>query len=111
MSLTPEALINTLSKISKDIDETTRDLVELDRKAVEARAAYRVEFARVFLNSEGSIELRKRLAEVETQSAYLAAEIAEQQLRAAGHSIRALRDRLDVGRSLNALARMEWGTS
>lgn len=111
MSLTPEALINTLSKISKDIDETTRELVELDRKAVEARAAYRVAFARVFLNTEGSIEGRKRLAEVETRSEYLAAEIAEQELRAAGHSIRALRDRLEVGRSLNALARMEWGSS
>lgn len=111
MSLTPEQLISTLSQISRDIDETTKELVELDRKAVEARAEYRVEFARVFLNGEGSIELRKRLAEIETQSAYLRAEIAEQELRAAGHSIRALRDRLDVGRSLNALARMEWGTS
>ena len=111
MSLTPEALISTLSQISKDIDETTKELVALDRNAVEARAAYRVAFARVFLNTEGSIELRKRLAEIETQSDYLRAEIAEQELRAAGHSIRALRDRLDVGRSLNALARMEWGSS
>jgi len=111
MSLTPEQLISTLSQISRDIDETTKELVELDRKAVEARAEFRVAFARVFLNTEGSVELRKRVAEIDTQSQYLAAEIAEQELRAAGHSIRALRDRLDVGRSLNALARMEWGAS
>jgi hypothetical protein len=111
MNLTPEAIVSTLSQISKEIDETTRELIVLDRKAVEKRAEFRVEFARVFLNSEGSIELRKRLAEIETDSLYLASEIAEQELRAAGHSIKALRDRLEVGRSLNALARMEWQSS
>jgi SMC interacting uncharacterized protein involved in chromosome segregation len=111
MNLTPEAMIATLSQISKDIEEKTREIIELDRKAVEARAKYRVESARVFLNSEGSMELRKRLAEVETYSSMLASELADQELRAAGHAIKALRDRLDIGRSLNALARMEWGAS
>jgi hypothetical protein len=36
--------------------------------------------------------------------------LAEQEHRAAVNQIKALRDRLEVGRSISALVRMEWGT-
>jgi voltage-gated potassium channel Kch len=53
--------------------------------------------------------VRKYTAELETGDLYFQAEIADQQHRAAVTSIRALRDRLEVGRSLGPLVRLEWG--
>jgi len=41
----------------------------------------------------------------------LGTELADQALRAAVSAIRALRDRLEVGRSLGPLVRLEWGQS
>jgi hypothetical protein len=108
-NLTPADIINTLSKISKEIDETTAVIAELDEAAVRARQAYKVAYARAFLTTEGSMDVRKYTAELECADLTLTSELADQEHRAAVSSIRALRDRLEVGRSLGPLVRLEWG--
>lgn len=108
-NLTPVQVINTLSNIGKLIDQGTEDLKRLDAVAVEARAAYKVAYASAFLRSEGAMEIRKQTAELETADLCIAMEAAEQQLRAAAANLRALRDRLEIGRSLSPLLRLEWG--
>jgi hypothetical protein len=110
-NLTPQQVIETLSKIARDIDETTADIARLDEEAVRARATYKTEYARAFLTAEGAMDVRRYTADLTTADAYLHHELADQKHRAAVSQIRALRDRLEVGRSLGPLIRLEWGQS
>lgn len=109
-NLTPQQVIDTLSTIGKDIDEQTEEIAVLDEAAVRARVALKVKHAEIFLRTEGSMDLRRYTAEYGTRHELLASELAEQQHRAAVNQIKALRDRLEVGRSISALVRMEWGS-
>jgi hypothetical protein len=109
-NLTPHDVIETLTEISKEIDHTTAEISRLDEETVRARAAFKREHARAFLNAEGAMDIRRYTAELETADLSLAYELAEQKLRAAVSHIKALRDRLEVGRSLGPLVRLEWGT-
>lgn len=110
-NLTPQQVIETLSKIARDIDEVTDDIARLDEEAVRARATYKTEYARAFLGAEGSMDIRKYTADLSTADSHLHHELADQKHRAAVSQIRALRDRLEVGRSLGPLIRLEWGQS
>jgi hypothetical protein len=109
-NLTPQQVIDTLSSISRDIDEQTSDINRLDRAMVVARAAYKKRYAEVFLRTEGSMDIRRYTADFSTADEFLHYELSEQEHRAAVNQIKALRDRLEVGRSISALVRMEWGT-
>ncbi len=109
--LTPAAITRTLSEISREIDELTDQLAELDEAAVRARQEYKVAYARAFLNADGSMDIRKYSAETSTSDALLVSELADQQHRAAVAQLKALRDRLEVGRSLGAIMRLEWGSA
>ena len=108
--LTPAAITRTLSQISKEIDELTDELARLDEAAVRARQDYKVAYARAFLTADGSMDIRRYTAETATADALLASELADQQHRAAVAQLKALRDRLEVGRSLGAIMRLEWGS-
>jgi hypothetical protein len=108
-NLTPEQVISTLSVIGKDIDEATAEISRLDEAAVRARVAYKVAYAEAFLRTEGSMDIRKYSADLATQDVFLSHELADQEHRAALTQIRALRDRLEVGRSISVLVRLEWG--
>jgi len=108
-NLTPHEVISTLSQIGKDIDEATEDLAEADEAVVSARRAYERNYARTFLETEGAMEVRKYSARLATDDEAYSLELAEQKHRAVVAHIRALRDRLEVGRSISALVRLEWG--
>jgi hypothetical protein len=108
-NLTPQQVIETLSKIARDIDEVTDDIARLDEEAVRARASYKTAFARAFLGADGAMDVRRYTAELQTADLFLFHELADQKHRAAVSQIRALRDRLEVGRSLGPLIRLEWG--
>lgn len=110
-NLTPQQVIETLSKIARDIDEATSEISRLDEAAVKARADYKTNYARAFLGAEGSMDIRRYTADLCTADSFLFHELADQQHRAAVSQIRALRDRLEVGRSLGPLIRLEWGQS
>lgn len=108
-NLTPAQIIDTLTEISKEIDKVTADIARFDEEAVRARASYKKSYARIFLTTEGSMDIRRYTAELETSDEYLEYELADQKLRAAVGQVKALRDRLEVGRSLGPLVRLEWG--
>lgn len=110
-NLTPHQVIDTLSTIGKDIDEQTEEIARLDEALVRARVAYKRTYAEVFLRTEGSMDIRRYTADFSTANLLLKYELAEQEHRAAVNQIRALRDRLEVGRSISALVRLEWGTT
>lgn len=110
-NLTPAQIIETLTQISRDIDDATDSISELDEQAVRARQTYKVSYARAFLSCDGSMDIRRYTAELECADAWLDSELADQKHRASVSAIRSLRDRLEVGRSLGPLVRLEWGQS
>lgn len=110
-NLTPHDVIENLTRISKDIDSVTDDITRLDEEAVRARVAQKRAYAKAFLSVEGSMDVRRYTAELATIDTLLESELADQKHRAAVTAIKALRDRLEVGRSLGPLIRLEWGQS
>lgn len=107
--LTPASLIQTLSGIGRSLDDKSAEIAELDAAHVRLRVQFKREFAREFLTAAGSNDVRRYMAEQATADLLLEAEMAEQVLRAAREALRVLRDRLEIGRSLGALLRVEWG--
>lgn len=108
-NLTPADIIDTLSRIGREIDEATADIAALDYAAVRAKADFKTAYARAFLTCEGSMDVRRYTAELEAAELSFAYELADQQHRASVSHIRSLRDRLEIGRSLGPLIRLEWG--
>lgn len=107
-NLTPLTIVNTLSQIGRDLDAKSAEVAALDEKHVRLKAAFKSAFAREFLTADGSNDVRRYTAELATADALLEMELAEQVLRAARESLRVLRDRLEIGRSLGAVMRLEW---
>lgn len=105
---TTNDVILQLAQLGRDLDNKQREIRDLDEAAVRARARYEVTLSRNFLKAEGAMDVRKHTAIVESADLKLDAEIADQVLRAARESIRVLRDRLDIGRSLNSAIKSEW---
>lgn len=105
---TTNDVVKQLAQLGRDLDAKQEEIRLLDDAAVRARSRYEVTFARKFLAAEGNMDIRKYTATVETAELKLDAEIADQVLRAARESIKVLRDRLDIGRSLNSAIRSEW---
>jgi hypothetical protein len=110
-SLTPAAIANTLSAIGKEIDELTTALPDLDEDETLARLEWKRAYNKVFLTSEGSVDVRRAYAEEAASDLEREYALAGVALRAAKDELRALRDRLEIGRSLSALMRMEWGAN
>lgn len=106
--LTPASIVSTLANISKEIETKAEEISILDADATRKRAIYKKAFAESFLRTEASNEVRRYTAEYQTAQMLFEAELADQVLRAAKESLRVLRDRLEVGRSLGAIMRLEW---
>ena len=108
VELTPGAIVATLSNIAKLIEEKAGEVEVLDDKCVRARAIFKKAYAESFLNTIGSNEVRRYTAELATSQLLFEYEIAEQVLRASREALKVLRDRLEIGRSLSAIMRLEW---
>lgn len=108
---TTNDVVMQLSKLARELEQVTRELAELDEAAVRAKGRYEVSYARAFLTAEGAMDVRKQQAVFDVADEKLAAEIAEQRVRATKEHIRTLRDRLDVGRSAGAALRSEFAAS
>lgn len=109
--MTPNEIAQQLAELSRELSTATADIETIDRAHVTAKCAHEVAYARAFLKSEGSMEVRKQLAVIETEDSKFASEIAGQRLRSAQERLREIRSRLDVGRSLGAAVRSEWQAS
>lgn len=109
--LTPASIVNTLTAIGREIDGMP-DLIEaLDEQEVTAKAAFDKAYRMTFLTAEGAMDLRKVVADEAAADEKLLYELAGVRLRAAKEQLRVLRDRLEIGRSLGAVMRLEWGSN
>jgi hypothetical protein len=104
----PATVVATLSDIAKRIDAKADEVAVLDRAHVEARHELKRAYARAFLSAAGSNDVKRYTAEEATADLALAADLAEQVLRAGREALRVLRDRLDVGRSVSSIVKLEW---
>lgn len=108
VELTPASIANTLANISKEIENKADEIAELDRDSTAMRVLLKKAYAEKFLTTEASNEVRRYTAELYTSDMLYKVEIQEALLRSARESMKVLRDRLEVGRSLGAIMRMEW---
>ena len=105
---TANEVVILLAQLGRELDAKQGEISRLDEEAVRLRSRYEITLSRAFLTAEGPMDVRKHQAIIDAASYKLDAEIADQKLRAARESIRVLRDRLDIGRSLNSAIKSEW---
>lgn len=105
--MTPNQVVMNLLELSRQLQKLSDELDPLERDAVESKETYTVEYARHFLKSEGSVEVRKQQTLLDTSDVRLQAEIAEVMVKAQARKIKTLSTRIDVGRSAAALVRAE----
>lgn len=116
VNLTPHSIVNTLTEIGKKIDEVTAALPDLELAEVNARHEFKMAYARAFLsggvdeNGQKVTEsVRRAHSELATSELAFAADVASVKLRHKRDELKALQARLEIGRSLSAVMRLEWG--
>ena len=92
--------LERLAELSRLLDKATEEIALVDEEAVKAKQTYEIAYARAFLNAIGSMDLRKQIATIETETENLTAELTAARLRAIKERIRTLGTQIEVGRSL-----------
>lgn len=96
-----------LAHLSRELVEMTAEYARLNEAARTAQAAYKVGFARAFLEAAGPIDVRKQQATVDTADLLWAAELAEAAFDNCRTALRVLGQRMDAGRTLASTVRAE----
>lgn len=105
--MSPNEVVLQLLARGRELQTLSDQLDSLETEAVEAKEVYTVEYARHFLNSTGSNEVRKQKTLLDTSEERLNADIAEAKVKAQRNQIATLKVRIDIGRSAAALVRAE----
>lgn len=100
-------VVLNLLELSRQLQLLSDELDGLEERAVNAKEEYTVAYAKTFLASGGSVEVRKQTTLLATSEERLQAELAETLVKAHVRKIATLKVRIDVGRSAAALVRAE----
>lgn len=100
-------IATTLGERSHELGKLVDELDAAERDAVNRREDYTLAYSRAFLSAEGSMDIRRHTATVETHDARIAAELAETAVRGLRRRVDTIRTRIDIGRSLGAAVRAE----
>lgn len=98
-----------LGAYSRELDQARQESSRLGEEYAQAKAGYRVAYARAYLSAVGTIKDRENKAVLETQDELLNLEILEQRLKAARERVDVLETQIRVGQSISALLRSEMG--
>jgi hypothetical protein len=101
-------VVKRLSELSRMLDAATDEIAALDDKAVRAKGSYEVAYAKSFLESNGSMDVRRQEAILVCADLRLTMEIAEAQVRAIKERINTLRSQISIGQSLSAALRQQF---
>ena len=105
--LTPQQVVNYLTELGRDLEATVGMLKDADMDAAEKRHAANVAESTAFVESEGSMELRKHTARLAAAQKEKDALVAEALVRYLKARIKSLETRIDIGRSYGAAVRAE----
>ncbi|HVB77611.1 MAG TPA: hypothetical protein VNI34_07425 [Candidatus Nitrosotalea sp.] len=105
--LTTSDVVQQLAELGRELDAAVRTLREAELDAVQKRHIADVVESRVFVDAEGSAELRKHLARLGAAKVEDEALIAESVVRYLRTKIRAIELRVEIGRSMGASLRSE----
>lgn len=100
--------LEKLAEISRLLDNAVVEYQELDESSVRAKSDAEVAFARTFLSLDGSMDMRKQQAIIDTWQERLDSELAESAVRTCRERIRKLHAQLEVYRSINAAQRAQF---
>jgi hypothetical protein len=101
-------VVKRLSELSRMLDAATDEIAALDDKAIRAKGSYEVAYAKSFLESNGSMDVRRQEAILVCADLRLTMEIAEAQVRAIKERINTLRSQISIGQSLSAAIRQQF---
>lgn len=96
-----------LNLLSSDLDQATEDLIEADAHAIEAEHAYKLAYAKAFMEASGAVAVKETVALLASERERWDAEVAKQVLRASKARLDGIRTRIEVARSLSAATRSE----
>ena len=100
--------LSKLAEISRELDEVVVEYDTYERDAVMADIEYEKAYARNFLSLEGSVEVRKQQALLDTWQERLDKETTEAMVRICKQRISKLHAQLEVHRSINAAQRTQF---
>lgn len=106
--ITPGQILAQLSQLAHELQNQASKIEELDTEFITKRAYAKRTYAEAFLRAEGAMDVKRYQAELASSDATWQMDLAEQVLRAAREQMRVIRDRIEIGRSMNAIIRMEW---
>ena len=106
--ITPNSAVMEMARLSRQLDELGHRLKAAEREAVKTEHRYRVEKAKALLRcQDGTVPEREAQSLLETEQVRLAAKLAEAELNILKREIRVAEIRIDVGRSVVGVLRME----
>src|SRR5699024_7025116 len=105
-NLDVQSVVMNLAAIGRELDHLSREVTEEDEAGETAYTGDRKADA----TGNGSVKDREQAAVLACEPLKLEAELAEQMLRATKERIKVLRDRLEIGRSVNAAIRAQFTT-
>ena len=106
--ITPNGAVMEMARLSRQLDELGFRLKAAERDAVTKEHAYRVAKAKALLSvDEGTVPEREAKSLLATQEQRLAAKLAAGELSILRKEIQIAETRIDVGRSVVGVLRME----
>ena len=106
--LTPQAVVNQLSELGRDLDALVRSLKDADLDAVTKRHAADIEESKAYVGAEGAVKEREHLPRLAADPFESEALVAEAVCRYLKARIRSVEVRVDIGRSYSAALRAEF---
>jgi len=106
--ITPNSAVMEMARLSRQLDELGYRLKAAEREAVTKEHTYRVAKAKALLSvDEGTVPEREARALLATEQDRLAAKLAAAELSLLRREIQIAETRIDVGRSVVGVLRME----
>lgn len=97
----------TLLELSRELDETTKELNEKDLEATRLEEDLNYEESKAFVAAQGAEGFRKANSRIQTHDLRMQARLAAAEVRGLQRRVRTLERRIDVGRTYGATIREE----
>lgn len=105
--LTPTQVALRLAALSRELDAAVDAVQAADRDRVEKRANFDLAYAKAFLTAEGSMDVRRYKAVIQTHGLRVEADVADAAFRHLQRRIAAINTGVEVGRSVNSALKTE----